>query len=156
MSRSVTAPRGTASIPTRASGDPRIAMESKSRARRWTVIVLLAVFTAGYWFITREPSIPVGVAIPNLIAGKMTPIEAAGIVKNTNGANEPEVKDGELVVKIPATMFPERRMGQIALAQQYSRADEIVSGKKRAISFLDPTGNRFARADLQKGVVMTR
>jgi hypothetical protein len=156
MSRSVTSPRGTASIPSRAAGDPRIAMASKSKAKRWGLIGVLAVFTGGYWFFTREPSIPVGVAIPNLIAGTMTQIEAAAILRNANGTAEPEVKDGILVVKIGATIFPERRMGQIALAQQYSRADEIVNGKKRAISFVDPGGQKFASADPQKGVVMTR
>jgi hypothetical protein len=156
ITRSVTAPRGTAAIPVRASGDPRIAMASKSRAKRWAVIGFLAIFTGGYWFMTREPSIPVGVPIPNLIAGAMTPLEAAGIVKNTSGGAEPDVKDGVLVVKVAATMFPERRMGQIALAQQYARADEIVNGKKRAISFIDPTGQKFASADPTKGVVMTR
>jgi hypothetical protein len=32
----------------------------------------------------------------------------------------------------------------------------MVQGHKRAITFLDPAGNRFARADPEKGVVMTR
>jgi hypothetical protein len=53
-------------------------------------------------------------------------------------------------------MFPERREGQLALAQQYARADAIVRGRKRAISFLDPDGSLFARADPAKGVAMTR
>jgi len=86
MSRSVTAPRGTASIPSRAAGDPRIAMAQTSKTKRWALIGFLALFTAGFYFYTKEPSIPVGVAMPNLIAGTMTPIEAAGILKRVNGA----------------------------------------------------------------------
>ena len=154
MSRAVTAPRGTAAIPSRASGDPRYAME-KSRTKRWALIGVLAAFTVGFWFFTREPNVPVGVAMPNLIAGTMTPIEAAGILKRVSGASQPEVKDGDLIVKV-VIGFPERRMGQMALAQQYARADEIVSGKKRPISFLDPQGQKFAHSDAVKGVVMTR
>ena len=156
MSRAVTAPRGTATIPARASGDPRTAMESKSRAKRWGVIGFLALFTGGYWFMTREPTIPVGTPVPNLIAGPMSQLEAAGIVKSTSAGSEPEVKDGVLIVRVAAIRFPERRIGQIALAQQYARADEIVTGKKRPITFIDPTGQKFASSDPQKGVVMTR
>ena len=59
-------------------------------------------------------------------------------------------------MRITTATFPERRDGQLALAQQYSRADELVFGKKRAITFLDPNGNKFARAEPEKGVVMTR
>lgn len=154
MSRAVTAPRGTTSIPSRASGDPRIAMEN-SRKKRWVLIGFLAAFTVGYYFFTKQPSVPVGVAMPNLIAGAMTPTEAAGILKRANGGAVPEVRDGDLIVKV-VTGFPDRRMGQMALAQQYARADEIVSGKKRSISFLDPAGQKFAHADAVKGVVMTR
>src|SRR5665213_2104724 len=156
MSRAVTAPRGTAAIPSRATGDPRFAMASRSRTKRWALIGFLAAFTAGFWLFTREPSVPVGVAIPNLIAGTMTPLEAASTIRNASGGAAPALRDGILIVKIAPNMFPDRRMGQIALAQQYARADEIVNGSKRAISFIDPSGQKFAAADPQKGVVMTR
>jgi hypothetical protein len=66
------------------------------------------------------------------------------------------VRNGELTVRVSAGAFPQKREGQLALAQQYSRADEIVEGRKRAINFLDPDGNRFARSDPEKGVAMTR
>jgi hypothetical protein len=140
----------------RLAADPRIAMARRSRAKRWGAIGLLAAFTGGYYFIARDRVIPVGVAIPNLIAGPMSPLAAAGILTTVNGTAQVEERDGELTVRASAATFPERRDGQLAFAQQYARADEIVQGHKRAISFLDPGGNRFARADPEKGVVMTR
>jgi hypothetical protein len=127
-----------------------------ARLKRWGAIGLLAVFTAGYWFVIRERTIPVGEAVPNLITVPMTPLAATAHLKTVNDAAKVEVRDGELTVQIAAALFPERRDGQLALAQQYARADEIVQGRKRAISFLDPTGSRFAKADPDKGVMMTR
>jgi hypothetical protein len=154
FTRSVPAPRASAAIT--ASGDPRIAMARRSRAKRWSFIGALAAITVGTYFATREQVIPVGVAIPNLIAGPMSQGDANGILKTVNGSAQVEEKDGELTVKIPAATFPERRIGQLALAQQYARAVEITSGRKRAIIFLDPAGVRFARADSVKGVTMSR
>jgi hypothetical protein len=127
-----------------------------SPAIRWGVIGLLAAITVGYYFVGRERAIPVGVVIPNLIAGPMSPAEANVTLNTVNATAQVEVRDGELVVRIAAAKFPERRDGQLALAQQYARADEIVQGRKRAISFLDPGGNQFAKADPEKGVAMTR
>jgi hypothetical protein len=127
-----------------------------SRTQRWGVIGLLAVVAVGYYFATRERVIPVDVVVPNLIAAAMSPAEAASILKTVNKTAQVEVRDGELTVRISAAAFPQRRAGQLALAQQYARADEIVEGRKRAISFLDPDGNRFARSDPEKGVAMTR
>ena len=86
----------------------------------------------------------------------MSTFEANGLLKMVEGTGQVEERAGELTVKIATAIFPERRDGQLALAQQYARAVEIVQGRKRAISFLDPGGDRFARADPQKGVVMTR
>jgi len=157
ITRAVASPRtSTATSSSGLAAAPRIAMARRSRAKRWGVIGLLAAFTAGYYFMTRDRAIPVGVAIPNLIAGPMTPLAATGILKTVNDAAPVELRDGELTVRVAAATFPARRDGQLAFAQQYARADEMVQGRKRAISFLDPAGNRFARADPQKGVVMTR
>ncbi len=153
---SMATPRYTGAIPATAAGDPRVGIAKRSRAKRWGVIGFLAAFTAGFYFFTRDPVIPVGVALPNLIAGPMSPLAAKGIVARVNAVSQIETRDGELVVHVGATIFPERRDGQLAFAQQYARADEIVEGKKRAIGFLDPLGNRFAKADPDKGVVMVR
>ena len=137
-------------------GRPRKAIAISPRALRLGAVGLLAVFAVGYCYVGRERSIPVGVVLPNLIAAAMSPNEASGFLKTVNETAQVEVRDGELNVRIAAATFPERREGQLSLAQQYARADAIVLGRKRAISFLDPTGNRFARADPATGVSMTR
>jgi len=136
-------------------GDPS-ASARRSRLIRWSAIGALAAMTAAYYISARERPIPVGVVLPNLIAGPMSPSEAAVTLDAFNGPGQVEVRDGVLVVRVGAAGFPQRRDGQLALAQQFARADEIVQGKKRAISFLDPGGSEFARADPAKGVSMSR
>lgn len=138
------------------AGSPRAIVARLSSAQRWGIIALLAVVTAGYYFATRERVIPVGVTMPEVISAPMTPAQAAGTLKTVNRAAQVEVRDDELFVRIASAAFPQRREGQLVLAQQYARADEIVEGRKRAINFLDPDGNRFARSDPGKGVAMTR
>ena len=93
--------------------------------------------------------------MPNLIAGGMSQVGAEALLNRINPTAQIEERGGEITVHVPAVSFPERRDGQLAFAQQYARADEIVQGKKRIINFNDPTGVRFARSD-DKGVVMTR
>jgi hypothetical protein len=153
-------PRTTGSISAvGAAGDPRIAMarrSSASKIKRWSIIGVLAVFTVGYYFYTRDRVIPVGVALPNLIDHPMLPGEATATISTVNAKAIVEMRGNELTVRIAAERFPERRDGQLALAQQYARADEIVQRRKRLISFLDPSGVPFARADPEKGVTMTR
>ncbi len=138
------------------AGAPRAVLARLTPAQRWGMIGLLAVATAGYYFATRDRVIPVGVAVPNLIAAPMSPAEAAGTLKTVNETAQLEVRNGELSVRMSPAAFPQKREGQLALAQQYARADEIVEGRKRAINFLDPDGNRFARSDPANGVAMTR
>jgi hypothetical protein len=131
-------------------------MKRRSRAKLWGLVGLFTVFGVGYYFIGRERVIPVGVAIPNLIRGPMSAADAARTLKTINDAAQVAVRGREVTVQISAAAFPLKREGQLALAQQYARADEIVKGGKRAINFLDPDGKSFARADPDKGVVMTR
>ena len=150
-------PRATASL--KAAGlaaNPRAVMARLSPTQRWGIIGLLAVVAVGYYFATRERVIPVGVAVPNLIAAPMSPNEAASTLRTVNETAQVDLRNGELTVRISAAAFPQKREGQLALAQQYARADAIVEGRQRPINFLDPDGNRFARSDPEKGVVMTR
>lgn len=155
--RAVAPSHATATHPAgRTSGDPRNAMEHRSRVKRWAAIGILAAFTAGYFFFVRERPIPVGVVFPNVIAAAMSPVEATNILKNINGSARVEERAGELTVEVAAAIFPERREGQLALAQQYARADEMVQGRKRPIRFLEPGGSQFAKADPEKGVSLTR
>lgn len=138
------------------AGTPRAVIARLSPMQRWGIIGLLAVVTAGYYVTSRERAIPVGVAVPNLIAAPMSPGEAAGILRTINETAQVELRNGQVTVRISAAAFPQKRDGQLALAQQYARADEIVEGRKRRITFLDPDGNGFARSDPEQGVVLTR
>jgi hypothetical protein len=131
-------------------------MARRARTKRWVFIGVLAVGTVAAYVFTREPVIPTGVVVPDLIPGPMTPLAAAAILKTVNGSAQVEAHGADLTVKIAAATFPERRDGQLALAQQYARADAIVEGRKRAISFLDPQGTVFARANPATGVSMAR
>ena len=138
------------------AGDPRIGMARRARLRRWGAIGVLAAFTIGFYVFTRDRVIPVGVALPNLITIPMSANDAARMIKSYEGSTQVDPRDGTVTVRVPAKTFPERRDGQLALAQQHARADEIVMGHKRAISFIDPGGVQFAKADPTIGVVMTR
>jgi hypothetical protein len=138
------------------AGNPRAVFARLSPAQRWGLIGVLAIVTAGYYFASRERVIPVGVAVPNLIATPMSPSEAASTLRTVNETAQVELRDGELTVRISAAAFPQKREGQLALAQQYARADAIVEGRTRPIRFLDPDGSAFARSDPGKGVSMTR
>lgn len=128
----------------------------QSRATLWSVIGVLALLTVAYQFTGRDPAIPVGVVLPNFITAPMSPVEATNTLRALNGSTQPGERAGEVTVRVPKASFPERRQGQLALAQQYARADEIIQGRKRTISFLDPDGKLFAKADPEKGVSMTR
>jgi hypothetical protein len=131
-------------------------MARRARIKRWGAIGVLAVFTIGFYLFTRDRVIPVGVALPNLITIPMSASDAARTIKAYESATHVDPRDGSVTVRISAATFPERRDGQLALAQQYARADVIVMGRKRAISFIDPGGAQFAKADPVIGVVMTR
>lgn len=138
-----------------AAGGPRGILGSASPTMRRGLIAALALLTVGVYFITRERPIPAGVVLPNVIAAPMSPDEARVFLETVNASAKVEPRDGKLFVQMTGT-FPDLRQGQLALAQQYARADAIVFGSKRALVFLDPSGNRFAEADPNTGVMMTR
>lgn len=131
-------------------------MEVSPRALRLIATGVVALFAVWYLTSNREKSIPVGEVIPNLISAPMSPAEAASVIATTNAHAKVSDRNGELVVQVDAATLPQRREGQLALAQQYARADEIVLGRKRAISFLEADGSPFAKADPARGVMMTR
>ncbi|MBI3569375.1 MAG: hypothetical protein HY084_14340 [Gemmatimonadetes bacterium] len=139
-----------------ASGGSGLANLFQSRAVLWGTVGVLAAGTLVYLFITREQSVPSGVVVPNIIATPMSPAEAGVTLRATEATALVEIHGDVVTVKYPPAMLPQRRAGQLALAQQYARADEIVLGRKRRISFLDPDGKEFAVADPEKGVMMTR
>ncbi len=132
------------------------AMARRQRTMLWGAVGLLAVIVMGYMFFTRERTIPVGVAVPNLVTIPMSDAAAAGTIRTVNAVAKVEVEGSELTVRLTVGLFPARRDGKLAFAQQYARADEIVLGRKRAITFMDAEGKVFAKADPEKGVTMTR
>jgi hypothetical protein len=141
------------------AGDPRPGIARKQLLRKWGAIGVLAVtvvLAVGYFVGTRERVIPVGVAMPNLITRLMTPVEATGMLSEVRATAQVDVRNGQVTVRLTAALIPERRDGQLAFAQRYARADEIVEGRKRPISFRDTEGNEFARSVPAQGVMMTR
>ena len=123
---------------------------------RWGLIAVLALVVVGYAFMGRETAIPTGVAIPNLIKAPMSLNEAKAYLKTVEQTAQVEVGANQVTVRLTAGSFPQQRAGQMALAQQYARADELVQQRKRLIVFLDPDGAAFAKADPAIGVLMTR
>lgn len=178
--QSVAAPRQTGTMPRQTGAMPRQtgamprqtgAMGTAGRATVQTLAVkpkrkvslptilslsgLVAAFLVWYFVIAADTSVPVGVVVPNFVAAPMGPGEAEATIRRTKETGKVETRGTGIVVTFPAASWPQRRVGQMALAQQFARADEIVEGKKRNIEFIDPEGHVYAKADAS-GVVMVR
>lgn len=123
---------------------------------RWTVVAVLTAFAVTYVLVGRERTIPPGVVLPNIIATPMSEADATTFLATMHATATVEEREGELSVRVSAATFPVRREGQLALAQQYARADELIQRRKRPITFLDASGGRFARSDPATGVTLTR
>ncbi len=153
--QSVATPRASvASVPASA-GRPNFQKKGISPVTKFGMPVLIVGFGVWYFVIAGERRIPVGVVIPNIVNAPMPRMQAEAFLKRINATAKSEVVGDVLVVTFTAAMWPEHREGQIALAQQYARADEIIEGKKRKIDFHDPLGVLTARADLT-GVMMVK
>lgn len=144
--------------PQEAAAAARIARTLPGLSRRtvWMAVGVLAVLTLALVWLRREPTIPAGEVLPNVVARPMTPLEATATLREASETAEVTVSNGTVIVHLSAALYPEQRGGRLLYAQQYARADEMVSGQKRPISFLDPSGSRFAVADPVKGVYLTR
>lgn len=92
----------------------------------------------------------------NIIATPMQKQEALALIKHTRETALVDMQTDEVFVSYPAATFPLLEEGQIALAQQFARADEIVEGRKRRIFFYNPTGRIFAQADGVTGVTVVK
>jgi hypothetical protein len=82
--------------------------------------------------------------------------EALALIKRTRETALVDMQADEVYVSYPAATFPLLPEGQIALAQQFARADEIVEGKKRRIFFHNPSGKVFAQSDGVTGVTVVK
>jgi len=126
-----------------------------SPAVKFGVPVVIVVFVAWFAFSGREPGVPVGVVAKDVITAPMSKGMAEAFVRQINASATVERTGNDLAVTFSATSWPERRVGQLALAQQYAHALEVVEGARRNISFRDPTGSAFAKADAA-GVTMLK
>jgi hypothetical protein len=123
---------------------------------RWTGAGIFLVL--GIWMFTGsdEPVFEAGSVPSNIIASPMQQEEAVALIKRTRETALVDESSDEVYVSYPAASFPLRADGQIALAQQFARADEIVNGRKRRIFFYNPNGKVFAQADPVRGVTVVR
>lgn len=109
-----------------------------------------------WWATSEEPQFEPGVVQSEIIATPLQRDEALALIKQTRESAIVDVQQDEVFVSYPAATFPVREDGQLALAQQFARADEIVEGRKRRIYFYNPNGKLFAQADGVSGVRVVR
>jgi len=123
---------------------------------RWSAVGIVVLIL--FWMFTgpSDPRLEPGVAQSNIIASPLEREEALAIIKQTRESALVDIQSDEVFVSYPAATFPVRGEGQLALAQQFARADEIVEGRKRRIFFYNPNGKLFAQTDGAQGVVLTR
>jgi hypothetical protein len=123
---------------------------------RWSGAGIAVVLL--FWMFSgpSDPRLEPGVVQSNIIASPLEREEALAIIKQTRENALVDIQADEVFVSYPAATFPVRGEGQLALAQQFARADEIVEGRKRRIFFYNPNGKLFAQTDGAQGVVLTR
>lgn len=114
------------------------------------VILLVWMFTGG----DQEKTFEVGSVPSNIIATPMQRGEAIALLKRTRETALVDMQSDEVFVSYPAATFPLLEEGQIALAQQFARADEIIEGRRRRIFFYNPSGRIFAQSDGVTGVTV--
>jgi hypothetical protein len=122
---------------------------------RWGLLGVIVLFGGWYFLFGRERAIPTGVVVADLVAAPVSRGEAEALLRRVKAEATVEERGGELTVSFPAALWPERRAGQLAAAQQYARAVEVVEGRRRNISFFDPSGTLYAKATAE-GVVMVK
>ncbi|MFN0099672.1 MAG: hypothetical protein ACKVS7_13425 [Gemmatimonadaceae bacterium] len=126
---------------------------------RFSVVGIVGVLL--FWTFTggsddRGIDLTPGSVPSNIIATPMQREEALALIKRTRETALVDMQADEVYVSYPAATFPLLPEGQIALAQQFARADEIVEGKKRRIYFHNPSGKVFAQSDGVTGVTIVQ
>jgi len=139
-------PRSSAAISAQRAG-LRGYIEDLSPVVKWGVPGLLVAFAVWFVFFSGERRIPVGVVMPNIVAAPMVPAQAGAFLRRMRETAKVDVRGGEVYVTFPKVNFPLHRDGQLALAQQFTRADELVEGRRRIITFSDGEGERRWRHD---------
>jgi hypothetical protein len=126
-----------------------------SRRVRWAIVVTCAVFGAWYFFAGRERTIPTGIVTKDVVVAPMSRGEAEVLLRRVRQSGAVVQRGEELEVTFSTSLWPQQRAGQLAVAQQFAHAVEIVEGRRRAISFYTPDGSLFATANAD-GVVMVK
>jgi hypothetical protein len=121
----------------------------------WGVPILIIAGLVWRFVVDSEPAIQVGVVAQEMVTTPLTQVQSEAIVKRMKESAQVVTKGNDIVVKIPSKIWPLRRVGQLAMAQEYSHAVEKVEGRKRSILFYDPDGVMYARTD-EGGVVMLK
>lgn len=124
---------------------------------RWSsagiaVVALLWAFSGGG---EAAPAAPAPVAAAST-GPAMTREEAASLVKHTRETALVEEQNDEITVSYPAATFPVQPEGQVMLAMQFARADEVLVGRKRRIFFHGPSGRMFAQSDAVTGLTVVK
>ena len=114
------------------------------------IVLVVWIFTGG----EQQRTFEAGTVPSNIIASPMQRQEAIALLKRTRETALVDMQSDEVFVSYPAATFPILEEGQIALAQQFARADEIVEGRKRRIFFYSPSGRLFAQSDGVTGVTV--
>lgn len=141
-----------------AIGEARARFMRQTPVVRWSVAGIAAVVVI--WMLvgggSAEKTYEGGSVPSNIIATPMQRDEAIALVKYTRETALVDTQADEVFVSYPAATFPLLEEGQVALAQQFARADEIVEGRRRRIFFYNPSGRIFAQSDGVTGVTVVK
>lgn len=135
-------------------GSVRGVVMAQSPLVRWTGAVIIAVLLIWKFTGSSEPNPEPGVVASEIVATPVQYEEAVATIRSTRESALVDIQQDEVFVSYPAATFPVLEAGQLALAERFARADEIVEGRKRRIFFYNPNGKLFAQADGVRGVVL--
>lgn len=151
-----TAARGGEGAGSRGEAGGNASGSSLSPIVRWTGLGIVLVLAA-WLFMPGEPGRSSGDA--GLVAAAparptMSLTEAQAVLRQTREVALVESQADEVFVSYRAATFPLREEGQLALAERYAEADQVVEERRRRIYFYNPNGRVFAQSDPVKGVVV--
>lgn len=130
----------------------------QTKVVRFSAIGIVVV--GALWLFTSGEEIPAPTA-PNVVSAgvaalPMTREEAVALIKHTRETALVDEQSDEVAVSYPAATFPVQPEGQVMLAMQFARADELVIGRKRRIFFHSPSGRMFAQSDAVTGLTVVK
>lgn len=131
---------------------------AQTKVVRFSAIGIVVV--GALWMFTKGDEIP-ATASPTVVSAgvaamPMTREEAVALIKHTRETALVDEQSDEVAVSYPAATFPVQPEGQVMLAMQFARADELVIGRKRRIFFHSPSGRMFAQSDAVTGLTVVK